>query len=340
MSDWLNKLNGEALALSTFQVRILFRIGGHRPPLRSHRLRRLHGCGKLPNEAMRWARGVARPSPAAGFSTVPVRAAFPAIDWRRDAARTRRRGRLRYVKLPNEAIFEIRGPNHPKSERSPKPEYRALPSTPPRFLPNEPMRSARRFKVSSSRFKVIGKLPNEAIRFGMHASVDFYTALCGADGDSALPFLPNEAMRSARRFKVRSSTFKVYETKPTGICVDWCPFVVHPKITKRSHALGAPVQSFGFKVQSFSKITKRSHSIPHPCPLPSDGRRGRVGRDGKLPNEAMRSARRFKVRSSTFKVCETNPFRPSLPSPRRGKPNSTITKRTQYETLYQFIQTT
>ena len=32
--------------------------------------------GKLPNEAKRPARGVARPSPAAGSSTVPVRAAF------------------------------------------------------------------------------------------------------------------------------------------------------------------------------------------------------------------------------------------------------------------------
>jgi hypothetical protein len=29
---------------------------------------------------------------------------------------------------------------------------------------------------------------------------------------------------------------KNYGTNPTGIRVDWCAFVVHPKITKRTHA--------------------------------------------------------------------------------------------------------
>ena len=41
--------------------------------------------------------------------------------------------------------------------------------------------------------------------------------------------------------------------------------------TKRSHARGAPVQGFEFKVQSDAKFTKRTH-LPSPCPLPSDGR--------------------------------------------------------------------
>src|SRR5215207_2701648 len=49
------------------------------------------------NEPIRSGRDVARPSSAASSSTVPVPVAFGAIDWRRDAAQTRRRGRLRYV---------------------------------------------------------------------------------------------------------------------------------------------------------------------------------------------------------------------------------------------------
>ena len=53
----------------------------------------------LPNEPMRSAQDVARPSSAAGSSTVSVRVVIANIDWRRDAARTRRRGRPRYVKI-------------------------------------------------------------------------------------------------------------------------------------------------------------------------------------------------------------------------------------------------
>jgi hypothetical protein len=66
-----------------------------------------------------FAARVAWPSPAASSSTVPVRVSSSRHVWRRDAALTRRRGRPRYAKLPNEA-----------------------------------MRSARRFQVPSLRFKV------------------------------------------------------------------------------------------------------------------------------------------------------------------------------------------
>jgi hypothetical protein len=41
------------------------------------------------------------------------------------------------AKLPNEPIYEIRGPKHPKSERGPKSEGRTDSAHPIRFLPNE-----------------------------------------------------------------------------------------------------------------------------------------------------------------------------------------------------------
>ena len=83
--------------------------------------------------------------------------------------------------------------------------------------------------------------------------------------------------------------------------------------TKRTHAFGAPVQGFGFNVQS-SQIHETNPPSPPALTHPMGEERAerRVGgprslqrsvrRDGKLRNEAMRSARQFKVSSSKFKV--------------------------------------
>ena len=88
----------------------------------------------------------------------------------------------------------------------------------------------------------------------------------------------------------------------------------YEKITKRTHALDAPVQGSEFKAQS--SLT--------PDPLPSEGvREPRLEHDGKLRNGAMRwrASSTFQVQSSKLgpetpsrkpEICETNPIRSTV----------------------------
>ena len=135
-------------------------------------------------------------------------------------------------------------------------------------------------------------------------------------------------------------------------------------LTKRTHALGAPVQGFAFKVRSFPASAKSAYALTPS--LPSDGRgsrrwiareitkrsqprgkeraKGAGEKGGKgaihlhptiLPNEPMRLARRFKVSRSKFEVFQ--PLRnrrmpPSLPSPIRWARVSLVDRERNYQT--------
>ena len=169
---------------------------------------------------------------------------------------------------------------------------------PSNFLQNEAMRAqSAGSKFRGSRFKVMRIFPNEAItrreaRLGSHRLRRFHrrrklpneaipvfapfassgeTQSGSGQSDQIRPlkcFLRNEAMRSKRRFEVRSSRFNVvenYETNPTirkatEHCSAW--FVrraeqcsaLQKKITKRTHARGVPVQG-----SRFAGIAKRTH---------------------------------------------------------------------------------
>ena len=94
-------------------------------------------------------------------------------------------------------------------------------------------------------------------------------------------FLPNEPKRAARRFKVRSPTFKVCRKIRNEPIPTFAPFV---RLCSNSG-------------------NYQTNPFYHPCPLPSDGRGGRVGRDGKLPNEpiARRAGSTFRVQGSKFR---------------------------------------
>ena len=139
--------------------------------------------------------------------------------------------------------------------------------------------------------------------------------------------LPNEANQLARPFRTMRTEvrapIKNYETNPsggqktTGERESWIPLPIfhirvscvatdiYARITKRTHALGVPVRSFEFKVQSCPKptryskpetqngareITKRSHALG--APVQSFGFEVQSSRN--LPNEANRIGEREK----------------------------------------------
>ena len=153
-----------------------------------------------------------------------------------------------------------------------------------------------------------------------------------AGGTPALRKLPNEAMRSARRFELPSSTVKVPDSassaSPRERKLPNEPILgIRAAKPEEDWFIASPLEP-----AACDDCTKRTHYAewipcrfrPSPRPLPSDGR-GREILDHAIPGRRWRFALGY-YRSS-FQDCrassgnyQTNPFRPSLPSPRRGKP--------------------
>ena len=148
------------------------------------------------------------------------------------------------------------------------------------FLPNEPKRAARRFKVSSSRFKVCRKIRNEPIL-------------------SLTPAL----------------------SRPTGEGVAWDAMENYQTNPSR----GAPVQRFGFKVQS-SANTEVLWIAAVTQKLPNEAKRSEGGKEkggdvhGNLPNEPT-SLGIADFRISDFRLYPEGGHRPPL---QRNEPNPTF----------------
>ena len=152
------------------------------------------------------------------------------------------------------------------------------------------MRSARRFKVSGFKFKVFRNYQTNPFGSALDVLSIFIQLYAKQMGTRPLPFLRNEPIARRAGSKFPCSRFKAFRNLRNE--------AINPerekggrgereKITKRSHALGSPVQSFGFKVRGCGIFAKRSQ--------PRERAKGGRGERGK--GSGSRASRDFTKRS-------------------------------------------